>query len=48
MRLLAETSKRNLLRAGADTDPAIKHPAADLHMARKRSTSFLLKVPVVL
>lgn len=40
MGLLAKTSKSNLLHAGVDIYSAIKHPAADLHIARKCSTSF--------
>lgn len=40
MGLLAKTSKSSLLRAEADIYSAIKHPAADLHNARKSSTSF--------
>lgn len=46
MGLLAKTSKSNLLWAGADIYSAIKHPAADLHIAWKCSTSFQLKLPV--
>lgn len=42
MGLAAKTSKSNLLRAESDVPSAIKHPAADLHLASKRSLSFLL------
>lgn len=49
MGLLANTSKSNLLRKGPDVYSAFTHPAAKLHVTRKKkkkkcSASFLFKL----
>lgn len=41
---LANASKSNLPREGPDIYSAITHPAAKLHITRKRSASFLFKL----